>query len=330
MDWDEVRSILSLYHLEGLEDFGPLGAGPDHTTYWVRADGQRYVLRVAARKRFSDMVFEKDLIRHLAEADLEVPDVLENVASGAFTPWEVRGRYVTLFEEPGGRSPGRFEVRPKHCDAVGEFLGRMHAATETFHGHRANPFDLVELAKQTERLVRALDKKRLPRRYAADVERLAAEVERQQRRESSGPRGVIHGGLSIDVTRFYKTGLLAVTDFERACRERLGLDVGIAIAAWCWEPAAEQQGGPAGRFVRPRVRALVAGYQRIRRMWPDHVRELEDDVKLACTRTAVARLAAYELRKSGPEQGYRDYRHYTARLAALLDPKAEPLIPSKY
>ena len=76
---DEVRSILSLYHLEALEDFGGIPEGSINTSYWVQVGGRRYFLRITERKRVRDMVYEQQLLDHLATAQLPVPRLLETL-----------------------------------------------------------------------------------------------------------------------------------------------------------------------------------------------------------------------------------------------------------
>ena len=122
---DEVQSILSLYHLESLEDFGGIPEGSINTSYWVLVSGRRFFLRITERKRIQDMIFERELLDHLARRGLPVPRLVENVAKGTFMPWSVRGRFVSLFEYMEGRDLGVFEVRSHHVRAVARFAATM-------------------------------------------------------------------------------------------------------------------------------------------------------------------------------------------------------------
>jgi homoserine kinase type II len=318
LEWDEIRSILSLYHLDGLEAFGGIASDGETNSYWVRAEGRRYVLRISARRRFADMVFEKDLMGHLFRSGVPVPRVIENVASGAFTPWEVRGRYVTLFEHLEGRGVGVFEIRHRHVCEIGEFIGKMHVASERFRGHRRNELELEELSKKAERLTAALERRRVARRLAPDIHLLLDELALQHERRVRGPRGIVHGNLITDCARFKEERLIGITDFDLACRERLTWDLATAINAWCWEPETRQVGGPAGTFDRTKVRGVIEAYDSIRPLSPLEREELGGDLRLTATSHAIHRIVEFELKKPGLDgRRFRDYRHFTARLAAL-------------
>lgn len=116
-------------------------------------------------------------------------------------------------------------------------------------------------------------------------------------------------------------------DFERACSERLNWDLAVAINAWCWEPSARQSGGPAGGFGRARVRSFLRGYESVRPLPAVERTELAHDLRLAALRLALKRLVEFELSASS-STGYRDYRHFMARLAALEGRRAEALLAS--
>jgi homoserine kinase type II len=322
---DEVRSILSLYHLDPLEDFGGIDEGMINTAYWVRVAGRRYFLRITERKRVRDMVYERELLEHLARAQLPVPRLVENVAKGTFTPWSVRGRFVSLFEYLEGRSLGIFEVRPEHVEQVAKFAASMHVSTQTFERERTNEYDIAALEKKLHRVRSALIQKKLPRTVAEDVDYLAAELERQKTRcVDHLPRGAVHGDLFVDNVRWRDTKISGVIDFEMSCRERLTWDLAVAINAWCWHPSPEQRGGPAGSFDDERMRAFLDGYRSIRELTAAEMEALPDELKLAATRYAIARLADFETR--GPERRiYRDYRHFMQRLR-VLDQVSETLL----
>lgn len=325
---DEVTSILSLYHLEPVEDFGGIPEGSINTSYWVQVAGRRYFLRITERKRIDDMIFERRLLGHLADAELPVPHLLENVAKGTFTPWSVRGRFVSLFEYLDGRDLATFEVRPTHVRQLAKFAARMHLATRTFERTRKNAFDVPALEEKLARLDSALARHRLSAKLAPDIETLTKELARQKGRELDHlPRGTVHGDLFIDNVKFKDGKLCGVIDFEMASTERFTWELAVGINAWCWMPSVEQKGGPSGHFDRARTRAFLRGYVRERSLSRAEKAALPDDLRLAAARFAITRLCDFELKKLPPERRvYKDYRHYMERLRALHDGGAERLV----
>ncbi len=324
---DQIQSILSLYHLDPLEDFGGIAEGAINTSYWVQAGGRRYFLRITENKRMDDMIFEKELLLHLDRHALPVPRLLRNVAKGTFTPWSSRGRFVSMFQYIPGRALGVFEVRPKHTRVVGRFAAQLHNATREFRRRRNSAFDLVTLDQRAERLARALEKRRLARRFADDVAQLRIEVDAQLGRAVDHlPRGIVHGDMFIENARFHRDALIGVVDFEHAAYDRLLVDLAVAVNAWCWRPTTKQQGGPAGRFDLPRVRAMVLGYHRIRPLSRAEQSALPGELRRIATHMALAHMTRHELRRSSTQVGYHDYRHYFARLKALSDGGGERLV----
>lgn len=318
---DEVRSILSLYHLDALEDFGGIPEGSINTSYWVQVDGRRYFLRITERKRVRDMIFERLLLDHLSRAQLPVPRLLENVAKGTFTPWSRRGRFVSLFEYLEGRDLGIFEVRPAHVRQVAQFAARMHLATRDFTRTKKNEYDLQALEKKLKKLETAISQKKLSPELAHDVAHLTLELNRQKKRSFEHlPRGTVHGDLFVDNVKWHANKISGVIDFEMSSSERLTWELAVGINAWCWTPSAEQHGGPSGYFDRAKVIAFLKGYSTVRELEKDELEALSQDLRLAASRFAITRLVDFELKVLPPERRvYKDYRHFMQRLVALSE-----------
>lgn len=330
LDREEVRSILSLYHLEDLEDFGGNNDTAIHTSYWVKAGGRRYDLRITERKTLDDMVYEKDLLIQLKQAGVPVPILVRNVARGTFTPWARRGRYISLFEHMPGRPLGIFEVRARHTRIIGRVLGEMHRAAAGFRRRRSTPWSLATLLDKLGRLERALDRRRLALRFAPAVKAFREELRRQEERltKSIVPMGAVHGHVSVSRARFGSDDLVGLIEFESACRDRLILDLAIAVSEWGWEPSPKQRGGPAGRFRVAKVRALIEGYQRNRVLSTSERDELADELRFVAAREGIKRLITHDLSRVGRDGSrvYKDHRHYLARLEALSQSRAEQLV----
>jgi homoserine kinase type II len=320
LDRDQVRSILSLYHLEALDEFGSLEGGDHHASYWVRVGGRKYVLRVIERTRVDDLVFEKELLLHLGRYDLPVPRLLRNVARGTFTPWAARGRFVSIFEHSGGRSVGVFEVRPRHAKVIGRFAAHLHLATSSFKKRRHGGMGLLGLEERLRRLEAGLERRRLPQRLAPTIARLRLELDRQSTLDRMGlPSGTVHGSLTLKNTRWRSEGLVGVIGFETSASERFSWEIAVAINDWCWQPSSRQRGGPAGRYSIPRIRALLAGYGAVRPLDPEEWLLLGDELKLSAITQAIANLCECELQRINEGARYHDHRHALARLDALED-----------
>ncbi len=328
LDRDQMRSILSLYHLEELEEFGGIAEGSINTAYWVRADGEDFFLRITENKHVQDMIFEKELLARIGKAGLPAPELIENVAGGTFTPWSSSGRFVSLFRFMEGRELGTFEVRPQHVQQVGQFAGEMHDALVGFDLTRKNEFSQANLRGKVVEMQAAVEDGRLDARFAPELASLEDELERQStRRIDHLPRGTVHGDLFVDNAKFIDETLSGIIDFEMSATERFVWELAVLINAWCWEPSATQRGGPAGQFDLLRVRAALEGYTAVRRLEAPEKEALASELRLAAARFAITRLYDFELNPLPSDRRvYKDYRHFLARLSALSGERAEQLV----
>lgn len=321
---DQVRAILSLYHLEGPDALG--GLCPGKPTCWVQAAGRKFFLRVSQNRRADDMIFEKDVLAHLQRCALPVPSLVRNVAQGTFTPWSVRGRYVSLFDFVPGRPLGVFELRAEHARGVGRTCARVHNALSGFTPHRPYARGIASTESLMARLDRGLAGRRLARRFEPDLNRLRGTIETQVGIDRSEiPVGTIHGDMGVSSFRFDGAHPVGIVDFVAAGTHRWTWDLASAVLAWGWAPSTKQCGGPAGLFDSDRVNGLLRAYDRAR---PLSIREqaiLPDELRLCAAHNAVERLAHHDLARP-KTHSYRDYRHFTARLDALADGAAERMV----
>ena len=325
LDRAEIQSVLSLYHIDDLTDYGLVRTELFSTVYWVKALEKKYFLRVSLRRRFTDMVFEKDLLGYLRTKELEVPCFVENVASGAFTPWSSRGRYVTLFQFVEGRALGQFQLDSEHSKQIGDFLGRLHVLGEDFSPRKAKA-DLVETLEKTIGRVKSKLVDGAERRGLIDtVAHLEGELAAQSCRSLHGPTGLHHGSLILTAAHFYRDKLMLVRDFSRATHGRFTLDLAVTINSWCWDVSSRQRGGPAGLYSPARLKALLAAYVAHRPLGQTDYLQLADDLRLTALATAIRRIKNYEISRES-DHFFEDYRHYTARLEALENTRALELL----
>ncbi|MCB9652983.1 MAG: phosphotransferase [Deltaproteobacteria bacterium] len=346
LNQEQIRSILSLYHLDEPEVYREVDLGASSLAYRVLSGGTWYVLRLAERRRTFDMIFEKEVLVYLSRHGLAVPQLVPNVAQGTFIPWSTRGRYVSLFADSPGRALGMFEIRPKHVSRLAELLAKIHTVTLEFNRERALDPDRERQAKLFSRLQQAVEKGRIPRRVATDVALLEAEVHRQASMDAQKghtgddddddgrtdddavvdqPRCVLHGDLSIPSARFLHDELVGLVSFDQ-CHTGAPLeDIARVLTNWCWVPSVEQQGGPAGSFHPTRVNALLAGYEDVRPLSLFERNALPEVLRRQTTYTAIERLVRFELKRT-KGQRFLDYRHPMQQLRAFLDGGAENLL----
>ena len=73
---------------------------------------------------------------------------------------------------------------------------------------------------------------------------------------------------------------------------------------------------------------MIDGYQRIRTLSTAEREALPEELRFAAVRDGIRRMIDHELSRASRDSArpYQDYRHFTARLEALADSRAERLI----
>lgn len=295
----------------GVVELEGIAQGSINTTYRVRlSDDSVWFLRVNEGKPFERLVRERDLLHKLgalhAQLCVVTPKMAVSVAGSAFFAVDIPSgdrRWACIFPRLPGRELGVFEVDASHAVQIGAFLGRMHRLLRRFpcgpnpYGHRVVQGWLPALVAHPTTSTTAL---LLQRRLQSVL-----------RRRRPLPRGLIHGDLFVDNTRWDVAGktLRAVFDWEMAGRDHLALDLAITICAWCF-----RRDGEAMVLREDVAAALVDGYQHERRLEPSERRGLHGELLLASLRFAASRLRDFGLpREATVERRFLDPADYVGR-----------------
>ena len=315
LDDGALRALWSVYDDD--DDFvraEGIPHGSINTTYRLTTGRGVFYLRINEDKTTDDVLYERDVLDVLAGAALGgvvTPVIRRTRVGGSFYLVEKRhGAPVwgEIFPELPGRDLGVFEVNPQHTAQIGAFLARAHVALRGFKatgGGRSNPYRAAVVEGWLARLARV-----------AAVADVAGVLQRALARASARrrllPRGVVHGDLFVDNTKWHHGDLRAVFDWEMAGRDHLALDVAICVHAWCWH---SDRGYDADR-----CKALLAGYQRVRPLHASEKRGMFWVALVGAVRFTASRLRDFEVprdRDQGAQRAYLDYRDFLRRLEAL-------------
>ena len=308
---DFIRYMLAIYTDAGdLKSAHGISAGSTNTSYRLETSEGQFFLRVNENKFFSDLVYEKNLLLHLAAqksrgSGVHFPEMLKNAAGGYFFPVERSAaakplKYACIFRGLQGRELAPFEMVPAQLHQLGRVLATLHLGLRGFRGGRSNPYGAARMQAWLSGMPRTRDPQVSGRlREALD------EVLRHRR---ALPRGVIHGDLFANNTKWHRGELHAIFDWEMAGRDHLLLDLAIALNAWCWQRSRTG----AGTFDDVRLQALVQGYISVRPLTATETRSLHWECRLAALRFAISR--------------YRDFGEAPAALGDVvsISPENEP------
>jgi homoserine kinase type II len=259
-----------------------------------------WFVRIFEEQGEEGATYDAALVSHLAARGVPTPAPLT-------TSFRVAGKPVAVFPFIVGTPTCQRAVDGARASALGEALAKIHVAGADFPIRREGRFRIEDLYA------------RLPRIAAADDPSLAAMapiIERELRawtaKRIDVPTGVIHGDLFRDNVLFatregpgYDT-IVALLDFESASDGRFVYDLAVSILAWSM----------ADDFDVKIARAMVAGYEPIRRLSDAEREAMRTELAIAALRFTTTRITDYAMR-GGEGRVIKDWRRFFRRFEAV-------------
>jgi homoserine kinase type II len=307
---DALRAFLAVYEIGDVISFKGIAEGVENSNFLMRTASGQYILTLYEKRvKAEDLPFFIGLMEHLAQRGVTCPQPVRNRAGSALG--ELAGRPATIVTFLDGLWIRRPNVR--HCGEVGEALARMHLAGADFRLKRANALSL----EGWRSLLRAAEARadeiaaHLGEESAAEMAFLEAHWPKDL------PHGVIHADLFNDNVFFLGEKLSGLIDFYFACNDALAYDLAICLSAWCFEPDSE--------FNVSKGRAMIAGYERVRRLDKAEIAALPLLARGAALRFMLTRLvdwlnvpAGAKVAPKNPLE-YRDKLRFHQRVRSAAD-----------
>jgi homoserine kinase type II len=298
-----LRHYARMFGLGDVLGYKEVGAGSINSIYDVQTSTGRYFLRILENRTLEEARFEEALLRHLLDAGLPVPVMMQAAGHGGVVPYSAK-QFVSVFKCMEGREAAIFEVQPSHAFQIGQFMAQVHLSLKTLHLKRKNHFLRPALLRKLQECEQAASTSEMQQ----DVAHLVSVV-RGSVFPRSLPRGIVHGDVFLDNARFQDGVLCGVLDFEMASEGIWAYDVAVAICDWAFLQ---------GRIVPSTAMAMVQGYQDIRSFTSAEKEHLYGLCKFVAARFATSRMYDFDVH-TRPESTrvYKDYRHFMTRLHVL-------------
>jgi len=287
---DDIAGLLTHYSLGTMVAHEGIAAGIENTNYFVDTQAGRYVLTLFERLTFKQLPFYLELMRHLAQRDLPVPQPQEN-GSGTLVS-ELKGKPCAIVS----RVNGRWLSHPseQQCAVIGTLLARLHKAASDFPHFQPNLRGLGWWKSTVPQLEAFVDD--------ATFELLAEEVIQQDTFARNPdfeqmPQGPVHADLFRDNVLWNGDNVGGVIDFYFAGCTLWLFDLAVTMNDWCVDLED-------GSWDRPRALAMIEAY---------HAQRPLDERERASWRT-VLRAAALRFWIS------RLYDLHAPRAAEVLKP----------
>jgi homoserine kinase type II len=247
---DEIGGLLAHYSLGAMHAHEGISAGIENTNYFVDTERGRYVLTLFERLNFKQLPFYLELMRHLAQRALPVPEPQENRSGSLMS--ECKGKPCAIVSRIDGRWIDR--PTPEQCATIGTLLARMHHGGADFTRFQPNLRGLGWWKSTAPLLEPFVDD--------AAFGLLAEEVIHQDTFQRNPdferlPQGPVHADLFRDNVLWNGAHVGGVIDFYFAGCTLWLFDLAVAMNDWCVDL-------DDGSWDRARATALIEAYHTAR------------------------------------------------------------------
>ena len=302
--YTEVGDEALARFLEGYDLGAPLSLkgiaeGVENSNYLLHTERGEYLLTLYERRvEEADLPFFLGLMEHLAGRGVNCPQPVRSRSGAAIGRLAGRAAAIVTFLE--GLSVRRPTV--EHCGEVGHALAQMHAAGADFALTRRNALSISGWPALFE-AARARADEVAPGLAKETEEQLHA---MQAVWPTALPAGVIHADLFPDNVFFLADKLSGLIDFYFACNDFLAYDLAVCLNSWAFEAS--------GEFNPAKGAAMIAGYQRVRRLKTAEVEALPTLARGSALRFMLTRLVDWLNVPPGALVKPKDPREYLEKL----------------
>jgi homoserine kinase type II len=295
----ELTELLAEYDIGELRSYRGIAEGSENSNYVLHTGGGEYILTLYEKRvERDDLPFFLGLMQHLAKKGTSCPLPVERRDGELISAIAGRPAAIITFLE------GFWVRRPtaSHCRQVGEALADLHLAGQDFPLKRENAMSLSGAKRLWEG---ARDRAHevepgLDKEIEADFASLAESW------PTGLPMGVIHADLFPDNVFFLGGRLSGLIDFYFACNDLLAYDLATCLNAWCFEKDHS--------FNQTKARALLSGYQTVRRLTADEAEALPVLAHGSALRFLMTRLYDWLHVADGALVQKRDPKEYLRRV----------------
>ena len=323
VSFDEAASFFQQLGLGQLKSLEGCAGGIENTNYFASTDQGDWVLTLFERLSYEQLPFYLQLMKHLAQRGVPVPDPQPEATRPNQILHRLKGKPAAVVNRLRGKS--QLAPNARHCQAMGELLARMHLQARDFDGTQPN---LRGLAWWNETVPVVL-----PHLDAPQAELLRAELAFQNHTAASPafaalPRGPVHADLFRDNAMFDGEALTGVFDFYFAGVDSWLFDLAVCLNDWCIDLTT-------GQHDATRARAFMAAYSAVRPLTTAERALLPAMLRAGALRFWISRLWDWHLPRQAsmlqphdPTHFERVLRDLVAHPVAVADLLAHPVEPT--
>ena len=296
LDEQTIIELIGQYDIGQLKSYESLDGGQANSSLQLVTTSGSYVLSVCDEKSREEVHFLTLCLEQLAKHNFPTTRVVKTAAGGLFI--EHQHKPVYLKHYIAGRVPREFS--PPMLRQLGATLAQLHEVPPPANLPEKFSYGIESFAEITT--------DQLQGEYAHWL------GERQKYLQKgcfdSLPKGFIHGDLFYDNTLYQRDRLVAVLDFEEACNYYKVFDLGMCAAGCCVHQ---------GNFSLEHAKALVSGYQDVRKLLDSEKQVLQLHIEYGAVATSFWRYRQYNVRYPGSQNAdsYREMTDLAEQIRAI-------------
>jgi homoserine kinase type II len=296
VSFSEAANFLQALDLGQLQSLKACAGGIENTNYFADTDSGEYVLTLFERLSFEQLPFYLQLMKHLAERGIPVPNPAPD--KNGHILHSLKGKPAAVVNKLRGQS----ELAPTlvHCSHVGAMLARMHLAGQDFNLNQPNLRGLPWWNATLPTI--------LPHVNAEQRSLLLGELAYQNHVAASSaykalPTGTVHADLFRDNVMFEGSALTGVFDFYFAGCDTFLFDIGVCLNDWCIDL-------PSGQHDAERAAAFLNAYQTARPLTAQEHTLLPAMARAGALRFWISRLWDFYLPREASVLKAHDPTHF--------------------
>ncbi len=296
---DALAAFLTEFDIGEMVAFRGIAEGVENSNYSLKTTRGDFILTLYEKRvNVAELPWFIGLMEHLAQNGITCPLPVRALDGSALQHLSGRTAAITTFLP--GVWPRR--VRVEHCGPLGEALAQLHLAGQSYPPERHNALGPEGWAPLLDKSIDGADDVNpgLGEELSAALPGILAAW------PTDLPRGHIHADLFPDNVFFLGGKLSGLIDFYFAATDLLAYDVAVCLNAWCFEMD--------GSFNLTKGQALLAGYNRVRRMSAVEMAALPVLCQGAAIRFALTRLYDWVNTPPGALVTRKDPMDYVRRL----------------
>jgi homoserine kinase type II len=288
-----------------------IASGIENSNFFLTTERGEYVLTIFENLDFEQLPFYVQLMRHLAERGVPVPDPVPNDAGELVVA--LHGKPAIIVSKLEGSS--QMDPQPVHCAEVGAMLAKMHLAGRDFPMQQPNLRGLDWWLETVPGILRHLD--------ADTAALLRSELAFQQDFAAGATyrtlqRGPVHADLFRNNVMFLGDKLTGCFDFYFAGCDTWLFDIAVTVNDWCIDLAS-------GRLDEARVLALTRAYHAARPFTQAEQDAWQPMLRAAALRFWVSRLYDFHKPRAAEMLTPHDPTHFERVLRQRIETPAPRL-----